>query len=145
MQSISILCMSALLGAPAVKEPAKKAEVPSVVGTWSCQTMTRNGELKAVNGYSTFTFSAEGNFRLSIGGDDKPEGKYKVDPVASPAELDFNIGGGKEFSLCIFKIEKGELTLCWDDIARVRPKELGAPAGTTRVQLTFIRLEPKKK
>jgi len=145
MQSISILCMSALLGAPAAKEPAKKAEVPSVVGTWSCQTMTANGKVQAINGHSTFTFSADGKFQISVGGDDKPAGKYKINRDASPAELDFNIGGGDEFHLGVFKIEKDELTLCWEDVARVRPKEFGAPIGTTIVQMRFIRLEPKKK
>jgi len=144
MNAFVMAGLALAVGAPVAKEPAKKDPVPPIFGSWAVQSAIQAGQpIPEFGTQVMFQFAADGKFRVHRTGRLIPNGRHRANPKADPAEVDFNLGGGEEYR-CIYKVDGGTLTLCWDGDGGGRPAKFESPAGTKVILITFKRIEPKK-
>jgi uncharacterized protein (TIGR03067 family) len=92
-----------------------------------------------------FTFTADGKLTVHEpgGGKGGEAGSYKIDPKATPAEIDLipSTAGNEPTILGIYKLDGDTLTLCFHQGGRgsERPKTFESPAGAKAIVMTFKR------
>ncbi len=147
MNWFPIVGLALAVGAPGVKDPPKKADVPAIVGEWEATELVAGGRLltpaQLAEVKCGFEFTADGKVKARLRGETR-EGTYTTAPGKEPAELDFLTGKAQEPKQAIFRIDKGALTICFVDGKGARPTKFESTAGTRTLLVTFKRAEKKK-
>ena len=142
MQSVLVIGLAALLGAPGPKEDPKK-DAPSLVGEWVPTMALRGGKPDMPPAGTSIAFTADGKVLLREGNQAKPEeGTYKTDPKKDPAEIDITPPDKDKSPLVIgiYKLEKDTLTLCMI-MGTDRPKKFESPEGSEVMLITLQRVK----
>jgi uncharacterized protein (TIGR03067 family) len=66
----------------------------------------------------------------------------RIDPGKKPATIDFDLGKGKPAIPGIYKFEKDQLVLCFDNDGKARPQAFASPEGSS---LSLLFLERTKE
>ena len=145
---LPILGLTLTVGAPGVKDPPKKVEVPAIVGEWECVELVGGGRKASAAELADlgarFEFLADGKFKSRFGGEAR-DGTYATGPTKDPAEVDFQWNGNQTKKGGIYKVDKDGLTLCYAEGKGDRPAKFESPAGTRIFLMTFKRIEKKKE
>jgi uncharacterized protein (TIGR03067 family) len=142
MQSVVMIGLAAVLGAPGPKDDPKK-DAPSLIGEWVPTMALRGGKPDMPPAGTSITFTAEGKLLLKEGNQAKAEeGTYKTDPKKDPAEIDLvppQTEKGPPAS-GIYKFEKDTLILCIA-MGTDRPKKFESPEGSEIMLITLSRVK----
>jgi uncharacterized protein (TIGR03067 family) len=143
MQTVVLIGLAAVLGAPGPKDDPKK-DAPSLVGEWVPTMALRGGKPDIPPAGTSITFTADGKVLLKEGNKGKAEeGTYKADPKKDPAEVDIippdNDKGAPVIG--IYKLEKDTLVICVI-MGTERPKKFESPEGS---EIMLITLQRAKK
>src|SRR4051812_29567599 len=123
----------ALAAAIAAKD-ARKKDPPDLVGEWAAETSVEDGKLVNRPPGITWSFTADGNSVLAVGGGaGSTESTYKADPARNPAEVDVAAGPKGRPLRGIYKVDGDTLTLCLVAGDRDRPTKFEAPAGSNAI------------
>jgi uncharacterized protein (TIGR03067 family) len=131
----------ALFGPAARSAPKVKDKAPSIVGEWVVESRTIGGRVLAQPAVRTrLVFRADGTYTFVVNGQDAdPHGhKFKLNPKADPAEIDF-VPREKPEYLGVFKIEKDALTLCVNPAGDARPTAFESAAESRTTLYVFKR------
>jgi|SoiMethySBSTD1v2_1073268.scaffolds.fasta_scaffold181022_4 uncharacterized protein (TIGR03067 family) len=146
MQTSLLLGLAIIVGAPGPKDPPKKE--PTIVGEWTGESATSGGmALPVPQGGIKFTFTADGKLTVHEAGGGKggEAGSYKIDPKATPAEIDLmpTTAGNGPTLLGIYKLDGDTLTMCFlpGGPGTERPKNFESPAGAQSIVMTFKRVK----
>jgi uncharacterized protein (TIGR03067 family) len=127
-----VFVLMVLLALPAVAAPVpkalkKKADAELLVGRWEGVTLdTGGGPGPATTWYIEFR---DGKLSTGdAGGKGYVERAYKIDPDASPKQLDIDAGNG-QFILNIYELDGDTLKWCESASTTKRPAEMKAGDG----------------
>jgi uncharacterized protein (TIGR03067 family) len=131
---IAILVLGAGEATDAKKETAK------FQGTWNLSALTYDGEEHKLK----FKIVFKGNEGV-VEGNDQVETEYakikfKLDPAASPKNMDITVIGGSQTDSKmegIYELKDDELRICAKVFGGGRPSEFKAPDGSTTVLLVL--------
>jgi uncharacterized protein (TIGR03067 family) len=82
----------------------------------------------------TFYYFDGASFRNEVKGQVKSKGSFTLDTKASPARIDFDVGGRKTL-VGIFRLNGNKMTLCLSDKRRPATFESNAVSGTLLLNL----------
>src|SRR5262249_4216062 len=110
----------------------KEKDPPPIVGEWQAESRTFGG--RAVDLPPTglrLIVRADGSYTRIVGDvDPDPDGHtYKLQPEAGPDAIDM-ASVGKPTYLCVYKVEKEMLSLCFGQAGDPRPAAFESPAGS---------------
>jgi uncharacterized protein (TIGR03067 family) len=128
-------------GGGAQDESAKK-ELKKLEGTWVMVAGEEKGEALPEKTVKSAKLSITGDKHTVKVGEDTIIGTHKVDPTKSPKQIDtMDTEGpfkGKK-TLGIYKVEKGQFTVCFAPPDKDRPKEFTTKSGTGTILHTWKR------
>src|SRR5262245_49833718 len=111
MVALSILLLSSLAAAPAPPDPARKA-IAELQGRWELIGFEEKGDKGDFDEQLVVTVKDD-EMIFRRGTDDPIPLRFTIDPTKSPAHLDLIVDAGKkEVCHAIYRIERGELTIC---------------------------------
>jgi uncharacterized protein (TIGR03067 family) len=123
----------------------KEKDPPPIVGEWLAESRTFGGQSVGLpqNGLRLI-IRADGTYTWIVGEvDPDPDGHtYKLNQKAGLEEIDM-ASLGKPTYLCIFKIEKEILTLCFGQRGDPRPAAFESPSGSRTDLYVFKRVAKK--
>jgi len=141
---ISLAALAFHLPAP-VDDPAAKAELEKLAGTWRGVAVSRDGTPlpKADAEAYRLVVAADGGYGLTAGtGEDAVEGTYKLDPTTKPKEIDATRTGGArkgEKLLGVYVLSGDAFVACFVGPGKDRPKVLNPAGGPGLTVLGFQR------
>ncbi len=139
-----IVCMFLValsLGAGGAADTEKK-EFAKLAGPWALNEITYDGKEHKLRFRIVFKGSdgtIEGNDRVAS---EYSKVKFKLDPTASPKNLDLTISAGSQTDAAmkgIYELKDDELRICVKVFGTDRPKEFAAPDGSSTVLLVLRR------
>jgi uncharacterized protein (TIGR03067 family) len=134
MTCLPVTVLALVLGAPALKEPARP-----LLGQWVCTARTYNGRDSQLDP-CMWEFAPGGKLYKRLRDLEPAELRYTADPAASPARLDLT--DGEDTVEAIYKVTGDTLTLCFSNSrADDRPTRLESPGGSRLVLMTFKRVK----
>ncbi len=112
-------------------------------GTWRVVTIEADGTPQPAREQNIVVVNrADGSWTMTIDGREASSGTSKIDPLATPAEIDIEItvgdGAGSKL-LGIYEIEQDRRRLCFRGGGEWRPREFTTVAGSKAVLVTFER------
>jgi uncharacterized protein (TIGR03067 family) len=142
---VSCLLLSALL-APAARgdEPAAVArDRAAYLGTWRAVTIEADGNLQPARERNIIVVNREdGSWTMTIDGREASSGTSRLDPLATPPEIDIEItagdGAGSRL-LGIYELGADRRRLCFRGAAEWRPRDFTTTQGSKAVLVTFER------
>ena len=109
------------------KRPAKAAQIlKRLLGDWEYTSGKRQGEDVAEERLGGVVTITKETFTLPAGPDSKFVMAFKIDTTQKPAHIDLKIKSGpvpEGATVGIIKLEKNQITLCYDPTGANRPKE----------------------
>jgi uncharacterized protein (TIGR03067 family) len=126
-------------------EPAKETnkDVQGLIGKWNCKSIRTHGiDLVGQDFEDTkFDITLKKAEMIVKSNDASQTWSYRVDSAANPKSIDISYEEeGKPVTLKgIYRVDNGELTLCWDVPGRERPKEFKSEPKSTVQVIVFRR------
>jgi uncharacterized protein (TIGR03067 family) len=112
------------------KQKAPGFDATELVGEWSIQSGTRQGNKIESERFPPAVQVSKESFTIPAGPDQSFVIAYKVDAKTNPIAIDFDIKSGptpdgpsEGHAVGIMKLESGELTLCYDPMGQKRPEK----------------------
>jgi uncharacterized protein (TIGR03067 family) len=145
-----VLMSGALIGLARSDDKAPKDDkalkddksLKELEGTYKMIFAEKDGKLAAKEVIETTTVQFKGDeFIMVFSADDKKVAKIKVTPDAKLSTIDLTPQDGAEKGktfLGIYKIEKGELTLAFNEKGGDRPKEFKSEDDVTLIKLKKV-------
>ena len=110
-------------------------------GTWKIVAIESDGEAKPGNGRDVVVVNhADGTWAMTVDGLETNRGESRIDPLASPPEIDIEItsGDGKGKVLQgIYEVSETRRRLCFRGEQGWRPREFRTQPGDGAVLVTF--------
>ncbi len=119
-----------LIGFPVCAED-KKADLkadPALKGKWEITAASFNGNASLALKGRILEFG-DGEFTAYDGERKGRTLSFKLDPKASPKQIDLKRDGSDTKALGIYAIDKDTLKLCYGEPGADRPKKFGSAAG----------------
>jgi uncharacterized protein (TIGR03067 family) len=147
MTWLPILGVALAVGAPAAKDPPRKADPPGLVGAWACTGIVADGRplTESVKARIVLEFTSDGKLRTTKGGRPESEGSYTADATRDPAAVDFTVEAEGPVIRAIYEAGKETLTLCFEDEADGKRPVAFSGTGAARMLVTFRRVPDKKE
>jgi uncharacterized protein (TIGR03067 family) len=130
MVRVVCLCLAAL--AFADKDDAAEKDRAAMQGDWACEKLTRDGMAVPDDDAQSLFRTVKGDkyvvsrFRTKAG-----SGSFTLDATKTPREIDLVPDGPKKVVIKgIYKIEKGEVTMCYSVPGSERPKAFESKEGS---------------
>jgi uncharacterized protein (TIGR03067 family) len=130
MVRVLCLCLAAL--AFADKDDAAEKDRAAMQGEWACEKLTRDGMAVPDDDAQSLFRTVKGDkyvvsrFRTKAG-----SGSFTLDATKTPREIDLVPDGPKKVVIKgIYKIEKGEVTMCYSVPGGERPKAFESKEGS---------------
>ena len=133
--------------APKLDERSKEAEaLKELEGDWKVVELVKDGRKATEEGMKEMRWNFKGSKLQGTdrGGKSADQSEVKLDPSKEPPQIDFVGLAGEhkgETAQCIYKLEKGRLTVCWRNEKRGRPTEFTAEKGSDRVLITLEKVK----
>jgi uncharacterized protein (TIGR03067 family) len=123
-------------GAPGGEGAANK-ELAKLQGTWKVLKAVKSGDPEPADEVQKMRVVISGDKFTIQTGEKKEEAGIKLDPAKKPAAIDIRAVGDPVTVRGIYKLEKGQLTICFTRDGKPRPKEFSSSqkAGTSLVVL----------
>ena len=121
------LTVGLLFAADAAQEGAKN-ELKKLEGTWVMVAGEEKGEKVPEKRLKIATMTIVGDKHTVKVGEESFVGTHKLDPTKNPKEIDSLNQGKAMFG--IYKLEKGEFTVCFAPPGKERPKEFTTKSGS---------------
>jgi uncharacterized protein (TIGR03067 family) len=129
----------------AADKPDKELE--PFQGTWSVESITKNGKDVPEDAAQRLILVVKGNERLIRDGDDvKSKATFTIDASKKPKHMDITVSDGplKGKTLRgIYELKDGTLTVCLLLEGEGRPEDLTAKEGSNRLLQVFKKADPK--
>jgi len=137
-----ILGLTLVVGAPALKPPAKAPSPPSLVGEWEFVVEVEGGKPEPGSPGQTLVFAADGMFLAHQDGQCEGAGTYETDPSADLPAVDLVEHGVGGTMRGIWKVEGDTLTMCLArDAKGGRPPAFVPPPGSDWVLVVLKRVK----
>jgi uncharacterized protein (TIGR03067 family) len=138
-----LLCVGLATAADAPKADPPAGDQKKLEGMWTVVSAEMRGEKKEDLVGTTVTFAGD-NITIRVKGKDADqEGKFKLDPSATPKRLDVTPRGADKPMLGIYELDGGDLRLCLaDKPEEERPAKFETQAGRKVVLLVLKRNKP---
>jgi len=131
-----------VVGAPALRPPAKAPPAPSLVGEWEFVAEVEDGEPEPGSPGQTLVFAADGMFLAHQDGRCEGAGTYETDPGADLPAVDLVEHGAGGTMSGIWKVQGDTLTMCVArDAKGGRSSAFIAPPGSDWVLVTLKRVK----
>jgi uncharacterized protein (TIGR03067 family) len=140
-----LLAPTVLLAAPVPKDKPKVKDDEAVIGSWKIDKFDAGGEKTPGDiDKIRFVFDDKGMLAMSMGNDQKSEGKFKLDPEAKLKTIDIESMGQAMKGL--YELDGDTLTLCMPDRPGAdRPTEIKADGKARIFVVTFKRVKADEK
>ena len=139
---LTALAVGLMIAAGGPQDEAATKELKKLEGTWVMVSGEEKGDVLPEKTVKSATLSIKGNKHTVKVGDDTIIGIHKVDPSKTPKEIDtMDTEGpfkGKK-TLGIYKLDKGQFTVCFAPPDKDRPKEFTTKSGTGTLLHTWKR------
>jgi len=142
---VLLFAVSLSVAAPVPKE-VKKSDAELLEGQWEVVMQDRGDGPKAPTGdvAKYLWVFKEGKLHVGKAGDEGPPRVLKLDPTASPKELDFGWGEAA-MNPAIYKIDEDTLTICHGWHGQKRPTEFKGEGDGKRDCYVLKRVTNEKK
>lgn len=128
-----VLAVGLLIGADTKEEKAAKQELKKLEGAWVMVSGEDKGEKLPEEVVKKAKLTIVGDKHTVKVGEDTIIGTHKLNPSSKPKEIDATDTEGPfkgQTTLGIYKLEKGQFTVCFAAPGKDRPKEFSAASGT---------------
>jgi uncharacterized protein (TIGR03067 family) len=129
IHTLLLLSAGLLIAADAKNDDAAKKEWKNLSGTYVMVSGESRAEKLSEERLKEAKMTIEGEKYTATFGGDSVMGKLKVDPTKMPKEIDATDSEGKTI-LGIYKLDKGQLTVCFASPGKERPRAFSIKAGT---------------
>lgn len=133
LKALLVLTVGFLIAADANEEKAAKKELKRLEGTYVLVSGEDKGEKFPEKIIKDAALTIEGDKHTVKLGEVMIVGTHKVDPSKKPKEIDGMDTEGPnkgKTTLGIYKLEKGEFTVCFAPPEKARPTEFTTKSGT---------------
>ena len=113
---LSPLVLAASVGAADPSpEPDEPNDAKAILGTWELVKAEMDGKSPPPNNRKEMKIEiTKDHFIITtVGVERKEKAGYKLDPKSKPRRIDISPSDDKKTLEGIYKLEKGELTMCW--------------------------------
>lgn len=140
-----MILASALLSMFLVPLPSQganeDANLTPFQGTWSVESITRNGVVVPTDQAQRLVLVVKGNTRIVKDGDEvKSRATFTVNPSKSPKQMDITVSEGPlagKTRPAVYELKEDTLTLCLTLEGDKRPEDLTAGEGSGRLLQVF--------
>lgn len=146
LHALLVLGACLLIAADAKDDDAGKKALKAIEGTYVMVSGEAKGEKLSEKTVKGAKLVIEGDKHTVNVGEDTIIGTHKVDPSKKPKEIDGMDTEGPnkgKTTLGIYKLEKGEFTVCFAPPGKDRPKEFSTKSGTGEI-LHVWKKKPKE-
>jgi uncharacterized protein (TIGR03067 family) len=140
MHALLVLAVGLLIAADAKDDDAAKKELKKLSGSYVMLSGESRAEKLSEERIKDVKLTIDGTKYAANFGGDTVNGTLKLDPSKTPKEIDATDSEGKTI-LGIYKLEKGQFTVCFAPSGKERPKEFTIKNGTG----DFIHVWKKKE
>jgi uncharacterized protein (TIGR03067 family) len=139
-----LVTLAMLAPAALADEPAAVArDRAAYVGTWRAVTIEADGNPQPARERNIVVVNREdGSWTMTIDGREASSGTSRLDPLATPPEIDIEItagdGAGSKI-LGIYELGADRRRLCFRGAAEWRPRDFATAQGSKAVLVTFER------
>ena len=133
MHALLVLAVGLLIAADAKDDDAGKKALKKLEGTYGMVSGEVKGEKLPEKTIKSAKLVIEGDKHTVNVGEDTIIGTHKLDPTKKPKEIDAMDTEGPNkgtTTLGIYKLEKGEFTVCFAPPGKDRPTEFSTKSGT---------------
>jgi uncharacterized protein (TIGR03067 family) len=136
------MCVALALGWPLLIMAADKPDddAKAIQGSWQMKHMEEEGEKAPPDQVKDFVFVFDGDkSSMNYQGSVSYEGKFKLDPSATPKQIDIILKEGTMQG--IYKLDKDGLMICAPASKdnKTRPKEFATKAGSKTMLMVLER------
>jgi uncharacterized protein (TIGR03067 family) len=125
--------------------PEHAAEAKELQGMWKVSSFQRDGKSTPVQEGSVIPYTFEGNTLITVGPlNAKVEIEYRLDPTKKPKQFDQRFTGGNIgpwIAKGIYRLEGGNLTICYGGPNVARPTEFSTDPGDGRSMRVHTRIK----